>query len=60
MQTIEPNISQIRSSFMMKPAEDGKSIEVIENFEMSKEFEDSVMIPYLKQRFSVYFQYSQK
>lgn len=44
---------KIRSSFMMKPTADGKSIEVIENFEMTSEYKDLVVVPYFKQKFRV-------
>ena len=47
------NLYRIRGSFMMKPAADGKSLELIENFEMTDNFRDFVTIPYFKQKFKV-------
>lgn len=44
---------KIRSSFVMKPTADGKSIEVIENFEMTNDYKDLVVVPYFKQKFRV-------
>jgi len=45
---------KIKSSFMMKPTADGKSIEIIENFEITNEYKNLVVIPYFKQKFRVW------
>ena len=49
----QQNVEEIKSSFMVKSRESDKSIEVIDNFEMTKEFRDLVVIPYFKEKYEV-------
>ena len=53
MNNSENNAEFIRSSFVMKSAPHGNYVEVLENFEIDNEFRDTIVIPYLKQKFRV-------
>ena len=53
MQKVIHHTNEIRSTFMVKPAPDGKFLELIENFEITNDFKDHVIVPYLKQKYRV-------
>ncbi|MDR3548705.1 MAG: hypothetical protein P4M11_10660 [Candidatus Pacebacteria bacterium] len=50
---MKPSVDDIKSSFIIHSSEGDKSLEVIENFEMTAEFKQLVGIPYLKEKFYV-------